>query len=223
MKRALTGLIAAGIVAFAAIPAQAAAVVVAKYNMNEPPGATTMVDSSSYGNDGTLHNVQTGVPGWRGTAYQFGNNNPSYVVVPDDPSLDPGNDGWSITARVSFPSYPDSTFDLVRKGLSTTAGGDYKLEIMRSGKSRCLFRGSTGQAVVISDTSLSPDDWHTLRCVKTSNAVKLVVDGHKTFADLGAVGSISNDASLLFGIKMEEGGDDYLGKMDQVVIKRLVP
>ena len=63
--------------------------VVANWNMDEPAGSTTMLDSSGNGNNGTLKNgVQAGVPGETGTAYLFSGQ--SYVDVPSSNSLNPG-------------------------------------------------------------------------------------------------------------------------------------
>src|SRR5689334_11920617 len=60
--------------------------VAALWHMNEPKGATTMIDSSGNGNNGTLlSGVQAGVPGFKGTAYSFSGQ--SYVDVPNSPTL----------------------------------------------------------------------------------------------------------------------------------------
>lgn len=48
--------------------------------------------------------------------------------VPDD-SLDPGTAPLTITADVNLTvAPPQKDYDLIRKGLSNTPGGDYKME-----------------------------------------------------------------------------------------------
>ena len=80
-------------------------------------------------NSGTLSNITLGVPGLAGTAYGF-NGVDSIVTVPDSPTLNPGSSDFSFTLSVRFTLIPKSDYDLLRKGLSTTQGGDYKLEAL---------------------------------------------------------------------------------------------
>src|SRR5687768_11876494 len=94
----------------------------AHWRMNETSGH--MIDSSGNDNDGTPTDVvQTG------STYVF-NGSTSHVVVPDDDSLDPRANDITLTASVKVrgESLDDDSYDVVRKGLVTTEGGDYKME-----------------------------------------------------------------------------------------------
>jgi hypothetical protein len=184
----------------------------------------TMTDSSGHGNNGTTTNI-TSVAGSSGSGYRF-NGTSSMASVKDAASLDPGTATMRITAHVRFTVVPSASvgdYDLVRKGLSGTAGGDWKMEIFppSSGSSiapaYCLFQDSAGRTAAIRDTrNLADGAWHTISCVKTSTAVQVVVDGavRSTAARLG---SIANSQPVAMGAK-PGGGDRYRGDMDEVSI-----
>jgi hypothetical protein len=61
-----------------------------------------------------------------GNAYQFGGNS-SYGEVADSGTLDPGSRSMTIRATVRTVGgvMRDDSYDLVRKGLTTTAGEDW--------------------------------------------------------------------------------------------------
>src|SRR5215218_2009809 len=123
-RLAIAALTAASIVALAG-PAQAALSVRALWNMDSLP---TMVDSAGGDNNGSTKNLTLS-----GSGYLF-NSKSDLATVPDKSNLDPGSASIKLTARVKFSTVPavGGTYDIVRKGLSGTAGGDYKMEIARS-------------------------------------------------------------------------------------------
>src|SRR3712207_2218920 len=148
----------------------------ADWQMNEPSGP--MIDSSGNGNDGTPTDVVR-----TGSTYVF-DGSTSHVVVPDDDSLDPAANDITITARVKVngESLDDDSYNIVRKGLSTTAGGDYKMEIKWKtdptvGRLHCLFKGSGGRVNREARVDVVDGEWHTLECSKTSESVVARVDG----------------------------------------------
>lgn len=195
---------------------------VALWHMDELSG--TMVDSAPAGSvadNGTPTNVVQGVPGAVGTAYHFkGSTDQSYVTVPHSADLTPGSADFSFSAKVNFtvnPSPEVVDYDLLRKGLSTTTGGDYKMEILQSGKAFCQWKGSAGNTSITSTNPVPLGGWHTIMCTKTASTVKIKVDSvlkTKTFT----VGSITNTAALFIGAK--PNADEYLGDMDEVIISK---
>jgi hypothetical protein len=209
------------------VPSVAQAAVVAAWQMDEPSEAKIMNDSAG-ANNGTIFNVQTGVPGLvGGKAYRFGGTT-SYVQVPDDNSLDPGSANITLTASVRADNkpMPDDSYDLVRKGVTTTAGGEWKMEIKRKtdpsvGFLSCVFKGVVdgGRVVtVIRNANVDVVDGrtHTLKCQKTAKSVAAVVDG-KVFTTSGAAGSIANNQPVIVGAK--SSGDDVLqGVLDRVTV-----
>jgi hypothetical protein len=217
-KRAVV--IAVIALAFASSASAASAATIALWHMNETSGAT-MVDSVG-SNRGTLRNVTLGNAGFSGRAYAF-NGKSSIVTVPSAAVLNPGSNDFGFTVHVKFSKVPTGDYDLLRKGLSSTAGGDYKMEIVpgssgASGKALCHFKGSTASATKIAGPNVADGKWHTITCAKTATTIRLGVDG-ANFTKSAAVGSINNSAVLTVGAK-SGGGDWYNGLMDEVSVSR---
>jgi hypothetical protein len=199
-------------------PAQAATVV-ASWSMNDTGG--TMADSSGRGHTGTLQNVTVGQPGMSGTAYGF-TKKPSYVTVPSSADFSPGTGNFRFTLSVRFGAPPSGSvadFDLLRRGLSSTAGGDYKAEILSSGRAFCLYRGTAGAVSLGAGPSLADNRWHTITCARVGESVVLSVDA-SSWSKAGKIGSITNSASVFIGAKNSAGEDQYTGLMDAVSVTK---
>jgi hypothetical protein len=182
-----------------------------------------MTDSSGHGNHGTTKNI-TSVSGTSGKGYHF-NGSSSIVTVPSSNSLNPGSSPIRLTVRVKFGRVPSPSvgdYDLIRKGLSFTAGGEYKMEIFPNsdwsqGQALCHFRGSSGTGILKKGPNLADGKWHTISCYKTASAIQLTVDG-TTYIKAVTIGSITNSAPLTLGAK-SIGGDWYRGDMDEVAVQ----
>jgi hypothetical protein len=205
------------------LSAGAAGSLVAQWHMDETSG-TIMLDTSGAGNNGTLSNIALGQPGISGTAYGFDGSD-SFVTVPDSSSLDPGSRDISFTVNVSFPEVPATDYDLLRKGLSTSSGGDYKVEILKkkSGTeawASCFFGGSAAGKGITFKRDLADSQWHAITCAKTSSTISITVDG-STATKSVAVGSIANSSPLWLGAKFKgtTPKDRYEGLMDEVSIQ----
>jgi len=225
------GLLSLFTAGFTVLASPASATVVALWHMDEPQGADTMADSAGAGgtNDGTIAGtVTSGAPGLvSGTAYRF-SGTASYVEVADNGSLDPVAQNMTVTATVKTAggAMPDDSYDLVRKGLTTSAGGDWKMEIKRAsdanvGKLNCVFKGvmADGRRVAvarIANVNLNDGRQHTIKCIKTRTSVQAVIDG-RIFTTSKTTGWIDNDASVIVGAK--SATDDVLqGTLDEVSI-----
>jgi hypothetical protein len=211
----LVGAVIAALVATAA-PASAATAV-ARWDMED--GGGTMADSSGRGHTGTLHGIAVRQPGQSGFGYGF-TGKPSYVSVPSSADFSPGTADFRISLSVRFSVVPSAAvgdYDLLRRGLSTTAGGDYKLEILGSGRAFCLFRGSGGRVSLSAGPNLADNRWHTLGCARIGKSVVLTVDGVAS-TKAGATGTIANSSALFIGAKDGTGADQYRGLMDSVSI-----
>lgn len=217
VTRAAAGAAAcAAAVLLAPMPAQAAT---ERAHWSFEDTGSTAADSSGNGNTGTLKNVTTGVAGSTGNAFQF-STKPSYVNVPDKAILDPGTASYTISLKVKFSVIPPSSvgdYDLIRKGLSTTSGGSWKVEIYDTGQALCNFRGSGGQAQLIKGPKLNDNKWHTIVCSRTSTKVTLTVDG-TAYSMTKSTGTISNSSSIIIGAKDTSGNDQFNGVLDEVVI-----
>lgn len=192
----------------------------ALWHMEDPK---QLVDSSGNNNNGTTKNI-TGVPGLVGNGYHF-NGSSSVATVPSSNSLNPGSAIITFTLHVKFTKPPSATvgdYDLIRKGLASTPGGDYKMEILpRNNRTRakgfCFFKDSSKKVGQIVDgPNLADGRWHTISCMKTPTSVQLTADG-MTYTNPVHLGSISNSAPLTIGAKTG-GGDWYSGDMDEVSV-----
>jgi hypothetical protein len=187
---------------------------VALWHMDEISGSVMKDSTGSH--DGTLHSVQLGQPGFSGTAYGF-NGSSSYVSVPSASDLNPGSADATITIRLkatAVPATPD--WDLIRKGLYTTAGGEFKMEYQPSGQASCGFKGSSSYAELMAGPALNDGQWHTVQCVKTSTAIKVVIDG-QTFSKGATIGTISNTDSVPVGAR--PGSEYFKGSLDEASIQ----
>jgi Concanavalin A-like lectin/glucanases superfamily len=189
---------------------------VALWHMDETSG--TVMSDSIRSHSGTLFSVQRGLPGFVGFAYGF-NGSSSYVSVPTASDLNPGTADITITIRFQSsgtPPPPPADWDLIRKGLYTTSGGEYKMEFQQSGQASCGFKGSAGYAELIAGPALNDGRWHTIQCAKTSSAIKVIVDG-QTFSKTATVGSIANTTPVVIGAR--PGSDWTQGALDEASIQ----
>jgi hypothetical protein len=196
-----------GVVALAA-PAMAA-VDRAVWHLDETSGSTAF-DSSGNGNHGTAENVVM-----TGNGYQFDGHS-SKVVVPSSASLNPGTAdfSFSVTFQSSVAPGTGLDYDLLRKGLTTTSGGEYKVEVLQAnGKARalCVVKDSAKKALQIrGTTNLTDGKEHTITCTRTSTGLTLVVDNLAPRTKAGSTGTIGNTAPLSLGAKAEGGaGADW--------------
>jgi hypothetical protein len=173
-------------------------------------GSPTAFDSSGYGNNGANYNVIG-----NGTGYAF-NGVSSRVVVPTSASLNPGaaNFSFGVTVAMTNPPSLGDTYDVLRKGLATTQGGDYKVEVKNvkgAARARCVVKsfrtnGTKVLATVLGTTSLADGRQHVVTCVKTSTGITLYVDSlaPRTKNYSGGLGSVANTSVLALGAKGED-------------------
>lgn len=186
---------------------------VALWHMDEASG-DAMLDSVG-GHTGALSSVTVGEPGFLGTAYGFSGS--GYVSVPTASDLSPGAADITITIHLrttARPATPD--WDVIRKGLYTTSGGEYKMEYQPSGQASCGFKGSSTYGELIAGPALDDGQWHTVQCVKTASAIKLIVDG-QPYSQTVAVGSIANAAPVVIGA--HPGSEFFEGSLDEASIE----
>ncbi len=192
------------------------ATVVALWHMDETSGST-MYDSIGTDN-GTLFHVLTGQPGFLNLAYGF-NGSSSYVSVPSAPALNPGGANLTMTIHLQTsgtPPAPPADWDVFRKGLYVTPGGEFKMEFQQSGQASCGFEGSGGYSELIAGPKINDGQWHTVQCVKTASAIKVVVDG-ATYSQSANVGTITNTSPVVIGAR--PGSDWYHGALDEASLQ----
>jgi len=181
--------------------------------MDETTG--TVMHDAAGSHNGTLQNVALGQPGFAGLAYGFTGS--STVLVPSAADLDAGARNLTVTIHLkatSVPATPD--WDLIRKGLFTTAGGEFKVEYQPSGQGTCGFNTSTNYAELTAGPALNDGQWHTVQCVKTATNIQLIVDGAK-FTKTASLGTISNTAQLVVG--SHGGAEFFRGSLDEASVE----
>jgi hypothetical protein len=201
-------------------PRAFASTAAAVWLMGETSG-TTMTDSSGNGNDGTtFHVTMTGANG-----FKFDPASRSKVVVPNSAKLNPGASAFSYTVKMQSSHVPASgtDYDLLRKGISSTTGGEYKIEIVYvngQGRAFCIVKDSRGVAASTRGTTNVTDGHvHTLTCTKTASGLTLKVDAlqPRTQTVPSGLGSISNTSALVIGAKTPTvtgiAGDWYNGTL----------
>jgi Bacterial Ig domain/Laminin G domain len=208
--------------------ASAFGAVIADWEMNEPPGATTMVDSSGSNLNGTVGSgVVTGVVTNGATGYRwFGPDPESYhperLVLVESPLLNPGLDDYAITLRV-YTGAGDQ--NILQKGQSNTPGGMFKIDMLQ-GQVICMYHGSAGRASVRSTQTIWDNSWHTLRCERRANSVTLTIDGGPSRTTRKPTGNIANNWEFSIGGKSRCDPpavqcDYFIGRIDSIVVEKL--
>jgi hypothetical protein len=221
LARASLALLVLGALAVVGPGAQAATGL-HSWSLDEDPGDGTMHDDGSPATNGSWMNIQAGVPGLSGTAYRFDGS--SRVTVPDSASLDPGSETFTATVHVKFTRMPTDAnggdYDVIRKGLGSTNGGYWKLEVYPNSahtkaNGLCQMKGTSNHIKIVgAPTSLNDGRWHTITCTKTSSDVTLTVDG-TSYRKAVVIGSIANSDPLTIGAD-KFGDDAYTGDLDEV-------
>jgi len=209
----------------------AAAAVVADWEMNEPAGSTTMLDSSGSNLSGTIGSaVQTGVASGGETAYRWPGQNkagyhPERLVTVGSSLLNPGTDDFAVTVRISTGAGDQN---ILQKGQANTAGGMFKIDMVK-GFVICMYKGSEGRRAVQSSQTVWDHAWHTIRCERRGTRVMLTIDGGTPRTIVGPTGNIANNKVLSIGGKAAcDGGitvqcDYYVGLVDKAVVERFEP
>jgi ELWxxDGT repeat protein len=192
---------------------------------NEPAGATTFSDSSTYANTGTCTGSAcptSGQPGHMGSALHFDGVD-DVVTIPDRPELNiSAADGLSIEAWVFLDSADcgycriTNKFD-GHKGFAFDAGDN-------SGVLRPAFYISDGvhAGMVRSAVPLSLNRWHRLKAVFARGQAypRLFIDGYEPLYeakwDVSAVGDLSNNAPLLVG-HLKGENVSFSGLIDELI------
>jgi hypothetical protein len=218
VRGAAVTVLAAVSLVYVASPARAATTV-ALWNMGD--SGSTMSDATGRGHVGSLHAVAVRQPGISGAAFGFAQR-PAYVTVPASADFTPGSSAFKVSLYARMPGVPSASvadFDLIRMGLSTTSGGDWKVEVLRSGQAYCEFRGASGVVSVVATRSVADNRWHAISCARGTTAVTLTVDG-QTWSRAGNPGAITSAATVYLGAKDGTGADQYTGLLDSVSVSR---
>jgi Concanavalin A-like lectin/glucanases superfamily len=201
---------------------------VALWRMDEPAGATVMVDSAGDHDGAISSDVVTGVPGNQGLAYEF--TGPSPVVrVPHDAALNPGTQPLTASTWLQVPSdLVAGDYNVIQKGTATATGGAYKLEVFaKAGNTKfgfpaCAFNGKNAAGTRVTDRVYGPKkltdgQWHEVVCRLTATQAYVEVDGIAGAKKSRTVTSISNSSDVTLGGK-PNNTHFFNGRADEVSI-----
>ena len=197
--------------------------VAALWHMDEQPGASVMVDSSGFNHNGAIGTVSLGVPSYdASTAYEF--TGKGLVRVPNAADLNPGSQPLTISAHVLVPAnLANGDYNLIEKGVATTTGGAYKMEIFGKSKSRrfgypdCAFNGANGHNRVYGPFTIADGKWHQVVCNLTATQAFVTVDDTPGPKATRAVDTIANTTDLTIGGK-PNNTHYYIGRADEISI-----
>lgn len=206
---------AAGVSVGFAGPALAAPTVRAQWDMSD---ASRLVDTptDAVDNSGSTSNIVLSPDGY----YTF-NGTTSIATAPHKANLNPGTNNIKVEVRINATRAPEAgnTFDVIRKGTSTTAGGYYKIELRTTStglvNAACIFKDANrvaGSAILRIPTT----GWVSLSCAKTGSSVTIVANG-TTRTVARTVGKIANTSPVHIGGK-GDGTDVFPGLMDYAKI-----
>jgi hypothetical protein len=183
-------------------------------------------DSSGNGNDGINQGGPIiGLPGHAGTAYSFDPQG-SWIQVSSNPDLNPDQRDFLLSAwvQLTVAPAPGETYDIVRKGLSRTTNGEFKLEIVPGGRVRCTAKDEARSTAAIlgPEISLADGKWHRVGCAMTGSTWSVTVDD-TILSEPANLGSITNTMPLSIGSKY--GLEDGLrgSRIDEVALYIAAP
>jgi hypothetical protein len=227
-----TSLIATAVVGVAfAAPASGAGTVLANWQMNEGPGATTMVDSSGHVNGSIGSAVKTGVVFQGATGYQWPFTSPTKppaqpqrIIQANSATLNPNSGNYSVTLRYRTTQHFGN---IIQKGQAGAKGGYFKIE-NPNGRLNCVFRGTNSSGAfqrkaVQAPTAQSDGNWHIATCARTGSTLTLTIDGQVVGTANGSSGNINNPNPITIGGKLNcdqvnTSCDYFTGGIDYITI-----
>ena len=228
---AMVALLAVGAAMVSTSHAQAAATTpVVRWDLNE--ASATHRDSISglvatSGSDVQNRNVYAGATGINmpstTTERRLHEVMPQRLTTsPTNPILDPGSGQWAIEVRAAWTR---GYGNLIQKGQSASKGGYYKIELP-SGRVACVLKdGNLKQFGVKSPLRYDDGKWHTIRCERNADRIRLLVDGVVVRQVVGTLAKIQNGVQLTIAGKASCNQvtvtcDYYDGRIDYVTIFR---
>jgi hypothetical protein len=183
---------------------------------------TTVVarDSSGNGHHAIIQGpVQLGRPGHDGSSFSFDKND-SWLMVPPSPDLNPEDHDFLLSAWISLRASPDrgETYDVVRKGISYTVPGEFKLEVLWHHRVRCTAKDEDSRVarVTTGKVDVADGSWHLVGCARTGRLWSVLVDDTVT-SQVTRLGTVENDVALSIGSKygLEDRPE---GRLDDVTL-----
>jgi len=206
-----------------------------RYRASET-GGRSAIDASGYRNHGKL----TGGVTRRDGAYKFhrlsGDNRYDRIRTPSARSLNPRLARFTYGARVKVSpnaEWSHTEMAVLRHGDTDTAGGDYKVELLKTGSGAvvayCAMHDGDGDGMGYvrgkgAIRTIADGSWHTITCARVDrNTVSLTIDGNVTRRSTsGNLGGLVSKDPLLIGFQFRTDGvsgrEQFVGLMDDISV-----
>lgn len=151
------------------------------------------------------------------------NSGTAVVIVSDQNSLNPGTADFTLTAMVKLTSAEVSVgANLVQKGLFSTTGGQWKLQI-DNGIPSCRIAGTNPDetaapgVLVRWAAPITDIGWSYISCKRRGDELSISVDDATPVTTTGATMNIANTADVRIGAKgTGTNNDQFHGAIDNV-------
>ncbi len=203
---------------------------IARWEMNESAGASVMQDSSGNYIDGRIVQPNDDIT-IGGGVYTWDRKGPNQlpveperiITVPDDDRLDVTDPAVTYTLEFRYKT-TENFGNIIQKGQSTAAGGQIKVQ-QPQGRPSCLFKGALNRVTARTPTPINDGQFHTVRCVREQNRVRIYVDGVLKQTKNGATGVINNKVAYTIGGKsncdqVATTCDYFTGTIDYVTVSK---
>ena len=91
------------------------------------------------------------------------------------------------------------------------------MEYQPSGQASCGFKGSCGYSEMMAGPAINDGQWHTVQCVKTATAIKVVVGRGGDHEVRRSIGTIANTDAVPIGAR--PGSEFFKGSLDEASIQ----
>lgn len=179
-----------------------------------------LLDSSGRGNNGDWH----GRGRHYATAKQHGfsgifNGSDDYVSVPSR-AMNPGSGGYSVAFWAYPLRYLREWAIFVSKATPDLARQIYYVHLTVDGRIYILFKDSDSGVYddLYSSSRLPLNAWSHVAVTRDAGLTRIYIDGRPDAEKRTTVKSVSNDAPLLIGARLDNPNIYYDGLMDDVVI-----
>lgn len=225
-------IIFSGLTVAQATTAAATATIEADWQMNEPAGATVMIDGTGHHTGAISPDASANGLALNGSVYNWSLRCPAcppaqlprVLQVPDSSTLDIPDPSMSQTIEFRFKT-PKGYGNIMQKGQALDVGGQIKIE-NPNGFTQCVYIGANRAYVAVpSPFRLNDNQWHVFRCVHTAKQIQVWVDGVQVATKNFVTGPIDNAQPFVIGGKtrcdqVKVTCDYYTGDIDWVRIYR---
>lgn len=165
----------------------------------EEGSGSSIIDGSSYGNNGTTSGSPTWVSGRDGLSLIL-NGSSQYALVPDSNSLDIGTNRITLSAWILPTRAGDATQNVIKKTIGTTTANGYELSLASNGKVFVRFNGNSLYRVdSATDYPHNGSAWMHIAATYDGTTIRLYINGVSENPKTATFTIAANSTSLGIG------------------------